>query len=106
VNPLGPVDAQGQSPVERELGIRRGAGGRVDAREAARKFEAVMIATLVSQMRESSGVHFFGESPGAQIFEGILDQQLGDALAEGRGLGLSRSIEASIMRMEKEERHE
>lgn len=82
------------------LGAARRADVSLAPAEAARRFEAVMLATLVAQMRESSQVKFFGESPGAQIFEGLLDQQLGDALSRGRGVGLAASVEASIARMQ------
>ena len=57
-----------------------------------------MISTVVGRMREASGVHLFGEGPGAQVHEGLFDQMMGDALAANQGVGLYREVEASIRR--------
>ncbi|MBL8694366.1 MAG: rod-binding protein [Planctomycetes bacterium] len=79
-----------------ELGLARRADGSVDARQASQKFEAVFTSMLLSQMRQASDLHFFGESPGSQVYEGLFDQLLGDALAANGGLGVAASLERSI----------
>ena len=71
---------------------------RPDARRVAERLEGVMISTVVGRMREASGVHLFGEGPGAQVHEGLFDQMMGDALAANQGVGLYREVEASIRR--------
>jgi len=91
----GPREAAGPT-FDGELGLARRADGSIDARQASQKFEAVFTSMLLSQMRQASDLHFFGEAPGAQVYEGLFDQLLGDALATNGGLGVAASLERSI----------
>lgn len=67
-----------------------------EVRASAERLEGVFLSALLTRMREASGLRLFGETPGAQVFEGIFDQMMGDALASRRGIGLYREIERSI----------
>jgi hypothetical protein len=67
------------------------------AASTAARLEGVLLTSLISRMREASNVQFFGESPGVQVFEGVFDEMMGDALAAKRGIGLYKEIERSIL---------
>ncbi|MFN0207336.1 MAG: rod-binding protein [Planctomycetota bacterium] len=85
---------------ELDLSIPYRTGGSADSATAAIKFEGLLIANLISQMRESSGVKMFGESPGAQVFEGLFDQMFGESIAKNGGLGLATQIATSMNRID------
>jgi Rod binding domain-containing protein len=67
------------------------------AASTARRLEGVLLTSLISRMREASNVQFFGDTPGVQVFEGMFDEMMGDALAAKRGIGLYKEIERSII---------
>jgi Rod binding domain-containing protein len=92
--PIAPLRVDGAPAIPIEL-----AGGSRDPKSVAARFEAVMASILLSEMRRGSSLQLFGESAGAQVFEGIFDQMLGESLAARGGLGLARSVEDSIRRM-------
>jgi Rod binding domain-containing protein len=69
-----------------------------DSQLVAQRLEGVMLSSVVGRMREAANAHFFGENAGAQVYEGVFDQMMGDALAAGRGVGLYKEIDASIRR--------
>ncbi|MBI3818682.1 MAG: rod-binding protein [Planctomycetes bacterium] len=83
-----------------DLAIPKTADGKTDNKAAAKKFEGLLLSTLVGQMRQSSGLQFFGESPGAQVFEGLFDQFFGESLAARGGIGLSKQIEESMKQID------
>lgn len=85
---------------ELDLSIPRRSDGSSDSAAAAVKFEGLLVANLISQMRESSGIKLFGESPGAQVFEGLFDQMFGESIAKNGGLGLATQIETSMKRID------
>ena len=66
--------------------------------EAAKSFERLFATMLVREMRRSLPDGFFGSVPGADTFEGWLDEHLGAALAEGNALGLAESLRADLIR--------
>ena len=74
-----------------------GSGGmvweRVPAEEAARQMETLFMTMLAKELRRSiPGTGLFGKGPGSQIYEGFFDSAMGEALALGRGSGLSAAI--------------
>ncbi|MBI5432618.1 MAG: rod-binding protein [Planctomycetes bacterium] len=62
------------------------------AETAAKRFESLLATQLVKEMRRSLDEGFFGSGPGSEVFDGWLDEHLGEALAKGRGLGLRDAI--------------
>ncbi len=100
IDPAAPAAVPG-SDVASELGLGRRADGSVDAAQVAEKFEAVLTSMLLSEMRQAGDLRLFGDTPGSQVFEGIFDRMMGDALAARGGLGLSRDILESIERTER-----
>lgn len=77
--------------------LRAAAGApREDARTTAKRFESLLATQLVKEMRRSLEDGFFGGGPGSDVFEGWLDEHLGEVLVRGRGLGLADSIAANL----------
>ncbi len=66
------------------------------ARAAAQEFEALFASLLVKELRRGLPQGFFGEGAGADVYSGWLDEHLGAALAEGRGLGLREALQRSL----------
>jgi len=99
VDGIGPmVDARtlasssSESLLARAQGVARGG----DAVEAAAQFERLFASLLVKEMRRGLGDGFFGSGAGADVYEGWLDEHLGQALSEGRGLGLRVALEREL----------
>ena len=60
---------------------------------ASRQFESLLLNMMIREMRATipeSGL--FGTSMAEDIFTDMLDEQYGDLLARGGGIGLSRMI--------------
>ena len=68
---------------------------RGDAK-AAEKFESLLATQLIKEMRKGLDEGFFGSGPGADVFEGWLDEHLGDALAKSGALELASAIRVSL----------
>ena len=93
-----PIDsgALASSGAERLLSEAQGAARARDAVQAAADFERLFATLLVKEMRRGLGEGFFGSGPGADVYEGWLDEHLGQTLAEGRGLGLRIALEREL----------
>lgn len=92
------------SPAGDDVSVNRRDDGTIDAHATARKFEGLLLSNLVGQMREASGLKFFGETPGSQVFEGLFDQMFGESLAAGGGVGLSKQVAESMERLDEARR--
>jgi len=64
--------------------------------QAAQKFEALLATTLVKEMRKALPEGFFGKGAGSDVFEGWLDEHIGNALAESGALDLAGMIKFGI----------
>ena len=69
-----------------------------DSEEAAQKFEALFATMLVREMRRALPEGFFGGGSGAEIYEGWLDEHVGEALARDGGLQLAGMIKTNLAR--------
>lgn len=67
----------------------------------AREFEGVFAGQVAKIMMESVEMDgdFTGGS-GESMFRGIMAEQIGNQIAQGRGLGLASAVEAQIIRMQ------
>jgi flagellar protein FlgJ len=64
-------------------------------REASEEFEAILLTTLVKEMRRSLGPNgLFGEGPGRTVYEGMFDTMLAGEIARGAPLGIAEQIHA------------
>lgn len=82
--------------VERARSVAEGARGADTPErvvEAARQFEALLATMLVKEMRASLEEGFFGKGPGADTFSSMLDEKLGNELAEQELFGLKEMLE-------------
>lgn len=91
----GPAAVDG-ALADRALGAARAAARADDAREAAREFEKLFASLLVKELRRGLSDGFFGAGPGADVFEGWLDQHVGAVMSEGEGLGLRIALERDL----------
>lgn len=69
------------------------------AAEAARRFEGLMISTLLKQSLGGGPLGdggVFGNGPGSDVYQGFLETYLADHLAKAGGLGLARTLERSL----------
>lgn len=74
------------------------AGDAGAAREAAKQFEALFVNMMIKQMRDAmptSGGLFGGH--GMELYQGMHDQQLAQAMARRGGIGLAESIERQLL---------
>ena len=71
------------------------------AAKIAREFEGVFAGQVAKIMMESAEMDgdFTGGS-GESMFRGILAEQIGNRIAQGRGLGVAAAVEAQIVRMQ------
>lgn len=74
-----------------------------DVEVAAKEFEALFATMLVKEMRRGLGDGFFGKGPGADVFEGWLDEHLGKSLAETGVMDLSNYLRVQLGGTERDE---
>lgn len=94
------VTAAGSQPPPRPATVRpdRSPGA------VARQFEGVFAGQITKILMETveqdpqfSGGH------GEDMFRGILAEQIGNQIAQGRGLGIASAVEAQIIRLQGDE---
>lgn len=74
---------------------------RTKAQAAAREFEAVFAGQMAKLMLESVGEDAtFGGGHGEEMFKGVLAEQLGNAIARGRGVGLAPQVLDEIIKLQ------
>lgn len=66
--------------------------------QAARQFEAVFLQTMLKAMRESVPRAGMLDSDAGRMYEGLLDQQLAQVLANRAGTGLAAELERQLAR--------
>jgi len=81
---------------ERALAAARAASAQGNGAHAAHDFERLLATQLVKELRRGLPEGFFGSDAGSDVFEGWFDEHLGDALCEGRGLGLRFTLEREL----------
>jgi flagellar protein FlgJ len=67
---------------------------RARLREAASQFEAIFLSLMVKEMLASTP-SLFGEGAGSEVYRGLFETALGQALA-GKGFGLAETIEGRL----------
>ena len=67
----------------------------------ARQFEAVFAGQVAKIMMETVEVDDqFGGGHGEEMFRGMMAEQIGNKIAQGKGLGIASAVEAQIIRMQ------
>ena len=85
--------------IQRAQALVNGAGGEDKTRETAEKLEALFATMLVKELRKSlPNEGFFGEGRGADIFNGWMDEFLGQQLADDGALDLAGRVKVALDR--------
>ena len=87
---LSPADQPGKQRIDREK-----------LKKVCADFEALFLARLLKAMRQSgpqSG--FFGNDPGREIYQSLMDQELSQKLSQREGLGLGMMIYRQVLKRE------
>ncbi len=70
------------------------------AEQVAQDFESVFASMLLKEMRHSlEPGSLFGEDSG-DVYGGLFDRFIGEQMAKGKGLGMSRMVQDSIERLQ------
>jgi len=69
-----------------------------DSAPAARRFQALLGAMLVKEMRSTCSEGFFGSGPGGDVYGGWLDEHVGASLAQRDALHLEGAVRESLDR--------
>ena len=97
INKIGKVpeaNSRGNEPGRRKIDHER-------LKKACSDFEALFLARMMKIMRQSvpsSGL--WGNGPGKEIYDSLMDQELGKKLAEREGLGLGKKIYHQVLKRE------
>ena len=66
-------------------------GGKV-VPEHLRKFETMVLQNFVKSMLPAESEEVYGKGTAGEIWRGMMADQLGEALAKGRGIGIAESL--------------
>ena len=82
--------ALGSPDVAQTRVIRAPAAG-----ETYRKFEAFVLQTFVETMLPKESEEVFGKGTAGGVWKSMLAEQLGNQLAQGKGVGIARQLAAA-----------
>lgn len=89
------ADAQAFDRVSRQLS---GARSERETAAAAREFEAMFIAQMLKPVFETLPREgMFGGGPGEKVFQGLLVEQYGRAVAASGGVGIAEIVEREML---------
>ncbi len=78
--------------------VKRGSADHAKAREAAKEFESVFLATMLNSMFEGVDVpEPFGGGHAEQQYRGLLIAEYGKDLSAGGGIGLADHVFREIL---------
>jgi len=86
--------SRGNDPGSRKI-------DREKLKRACSDFEALFLARMLKVMRQSvpsSGL--WGNGPGKEIYDSLMDQELGKKMAQREGLGLGKKIYHQVLKRE------
>ena len=86
--------SRGNDPESRKI-------DREKLKKACSDFEALFLARMLKMMRQSvpsSGL--WGNSPGKEIYDSLMDQELGKKMAQREGLGLGKKLYNQVLKRE------
>ena len=90
------IDIQGLGQYGTQVDKLKAAADEGKEAEAAKAFESLLATMLVKELRSSLTEGFFGEGPGADVYEAWFDDHLGKALTENDALGFAGMVKASL----------
>jgi Rod binding domain-containing protein len=83
-----------------EVALARAESAQRPGARVGKQFEALLSSLLVKEVRSTLENGFFGESTGADTFNGWIDDHVGRMIAERGDLGLARVVDGEIARRE------
>ena len=86
--------SRGNDPGSRKI-------DREKLKRACSDFEALFLARMLKVMRQSvpsSGL--WGNGPGKEIYDSLMDQELGKKMAQREGLGLGKKLYNQVLKRE------
>jgi flagellar protein FlgJ len=90
MNPISAAASAAKAPVTKAEERR--------LREAAREIEAVFVQQLLKAMRQASPRGGVLSGTGQRVYQDMMDEQLGRAMAKGGGLGLADMLVRDVLR--------
>jgi Rod binding domain-containing protein len=88
------------APASRTLELRRGEKAPKELaglHQVAKGFDAIFADTMLGQLLAPVfGAGLGGSGPGASVVQGMVEQNLADAISKGGGFGVGRMIERSL----------
>jgi Rod binding domain-containing protein len=81
-----------------EVALARAESAQRPGARVGKQFEALLSSLLVKEVRSTLENGFFGESTGADTFNGWIDDHVGRMIAERGDLGLARVVDGEIAR--------
>ena len=88
------------APASRTLELRRGEKASKELaglHRVAKGFDAIFADTMLGQLLAPVfGSGLGGSGPGASVVQGLVEQNLADAISKGGGFGVGRMIERSL----------
>lgn len=72
----------------------------IDLKKQAQDFEAVFIGKLVNTMFETVEKDGISDSNAESAFQGLMGEQIGNAIAARGGIGLAPSVLAQLIRLQ------
>lgn len=94
VNPKGSTNELNATPVSKEEADEKERLDDLKAREAANKFEALLIHSMLKNMRKTTMSE--GKSNDRAIYDDMLDEKLADTMIEAGGIGIADQIVSQI----------
>jgi Rod binding domain-containing protein len=93
------VDVAG-SATSRTLQLKRGEAAPASLaalHKVAKAFDAVFAQTMLGKLLEPAiGAGLGGSGPGASVVQGMIEQNLADAIGKAGGFGVGRLIERTL----------
>jgi flagellar protein FlgJ len=98
-----PINKLGKAPEAASRANEPGSRkiDRERLKKACSDFEALFLARMMKIMRQSvpsSGL--WGNGPGKEIYDSLMDQELGKKMAQREGLGLGKKIYHQVLKRE------
>lgn len=85
--------ASGTAPAMKPAEVAR-------LRRAVQEFEAIFLEHMLKTARQTPGKGLFPSGAGAEVYQGMADQELARAVAAGGGLGLSNLLLRHLLKTE------
>lgn len=100
LRPMGASRESGpiESPRRERFAVKGAAKGEEDvAKDTGKKVESLFASILVKELRKAlPDQGFFGSGPGADVFNGWMDEFLGEQLARDGALNLAGRVETAL----------